>query len=101
MKMCRVLSVAVKEGIPVNDDLEGLANEIIEWKKLGRRLMENADAVLYAIDKRNDEENEKAYKMLSKWKRAEGSSATFRVLHDALCHDFVNRRDLAEKYCEM
>ena len=83
----------------MNDDLEGLANEIIEWKKLGRRLMENADAVLYAIDKRNEEENEKAYKMLSKWKRAEGSCATFQVLHDALCHDFVNRRDLAEKYC--
>lgn len=99
--MCRVLSLAVKEGTPVNDDLEGLANEIInEWKKLGRRLMENADAVLYAIDKRNEEENEKAYKMLLKWKQSEGSCATFRVLHDALCHDFVNRRDLAEKYCK-
>ena len=100
--MCRVLSVAVKEGIPVNDDLERLANEIInQWKKLGRRLMENADAMLDAIDKRNDEVNEKAYKMLLEWKQAKGSCATFRVLHDALCDDLVKRRDLAEKYCKV
>jgi len=93
---------AVKEGIPVNDDLERLANEIInQWKKLGRRLMENADEMLDAIDNRNDEVNEKAYKMLLEWKQAKGSCATFRVLHDSLCDDLVKRRDLAEKYCKV
>ena len=37
--------------------------------------------------------------MLLKYKAVKGSDATFRVLHDALCHDLVNRRDLAEKFC--
>ena len=37
--------------------------------------------------------------MLLLWKAAKGSDAAFRVLHDALCHDIVNRRDLAELFC--
>jgi len=41
----------------------------------------------------------KAYKILLKWKAAEGSNATFQALHDALCHRLVNRPDLAQKYC--
>ena len=77
-----------------------MANQIInEWKKLGRRLLESTEELLDAVDKDNYESSEKAYKMLLKWKRAKGSSATFRVLHDALCHDIVARRDLAEKFC--
>ena len=95
-----VLSDAVKEGSPDNDDLERLANQIInDWKKLGRRLLESDEALLDAVDKDNDKSSEKAYKMLLEWKAAKGSDATFRVLHDALCHDIVNRLDLAEKFC--
>ena len=76
-----------------------MANEIInEWKKLGRRLLKSDEALLDAIHYENDKCSEKAYKMLLKWK-AKGSDATFRVLHDALCDDLVNRRDLAEKFC--
>lgn len=100
IRVCCVLSVAVREGSPTNNDLEGLAREIInEWKTLGRRLLENDESSLDAIDKKNDEHGEKAYQMLLKWRQAEGSCATFRVLHDALGHRFVNRRDLAEKFC--
>ena len=77
-----------------------MANQIInEWKKLGRRLLESDEALLDAIDKDNDKCSEKAYKMLLKWKAAKGSAATFRVLHDALCHCLVDRRDLAEQFC--
>ena len=95
-----VLSDVVKEGSPENDDLERLANQIIdEWKKLGRRLLASDEALLKALDKDNDGCSEKAYQMLLAWKAAKGSDATFRVLHDALCHDIVNRRDLAEKFC--
>ena len=95
-----VLSDAVKEGLPENDDLERLADKIInQWKKLGRRLLESDEALLDAVDMDNDKCSEKAYKMLLQWKAAKGSDATFRVLHDALCHDIVNRRDLAEKFC--
>jgi len=92
--------LAVKEDSPTNNDLEGLAYEIIDvWKKLGRRLLESDESSLVAIDKENEEYSEKAYQMLLKWKRARGPLATFLVLHDALCHPFVNRRDLAEKFC--
>ena len=95
-----VFSDAVKEGSPENNDLERLAKQIIkEWKKLGRRLLENDEALLDAVDMDNDKCSEKAYQMLLQWKAAKGSDATFRVLHDALCHDLVNRRDLAEKFC--
>ena len=62
-------------------------------------MLESTEELLDAVDKDNYENSEKAYKMLLKWKRAKGSGATFRVLHDALCHDIVDRRDLAEKFC--
>ena len=95
-----VISVAVKDGAPEKDDLEGLAKDIVaEWKELGRRLLDNNEAELYAIDEEIKRLPEKAYKMLLKWKESKGSGATFQVLHDALCHELVNRRDLAEKYC--
>ena len=69
------------------------------WKKLGRRLLEDDEETLNAMHKENEECCEKAYKMLLKWKQAKGSGATYRVLHDALCHDLVNRQDLAEQFC--
>ena len=37
--------------------------------------------------------------MLQKWKQKLGSGATYKVLWNALCHDFVGRKDLAEKFC--
>ncbi len=105
LKFCNVglycvLWVTVKEGTPEDDDLQGLAMEIVEeWKELGRRLLDNDEAKLYAIHKENEKYSEKAYKMLLKWKREKGSGATFQVLHCALCHPFVNRKDLAETFC--
>ena len=95
-----VLFVAVKEGSPTENDLEELAREIInEWRKLGRRLLESNESSLDTIDKENPEYSEKAYKMLLKWKQAKASHATFKVLHYALCHPLIERRDLAEKFC--
>ena len=91
--------VAVKRGIPENEDLEGLAQKIpTHWKKLGRRLkLDEAD--LIAIHLQDDECSEKAYSMLLKWKQAKGKAATFVVLYNALCHHLVDRKDLAEKFC--
>ena len=37
--------------------------------------------------------------MLLHWKRREGEEATYLVLHDALCHDLVDRKDLANNIC--
>ena len=62
-------------------------------------MLESDEALLDAVHEDNDEVSEKAYRMLLKWKEAKGSDATFRVLHDALCHELVNRRDLAEEFC--
>ena len=42
---------------------------------------------------------QKIYKMLRHWKKKDGSDATYTVLDDALCYQFVNRTDLAEKLC--
>ena len=41
----------------------------------------------------------KALKMLFEWKQNNASDATYKVLHSALCHEFVKRRDLAEEFC--
>jgi len=79
--------------------LEGLAKKIPEnWKPLGRRLSME-DAELDSIHKEEDQCRERAYKMLLKWKQAGGKAATFSVLYKALCHDLVNRKDLAEQFC--
>ena len=51
-----VLSDTVKEGSPENDELERLANQIInEWKKLGRRLLESTEELQDKVDKDNGE----------------------------------------------
>jgi len=70
----------------------------LDWRKLARRLLkgdETQDGHRYPFVR----PSVKAYKMLRDWKAAKGSDATFQVLHDALCHHSVNRRDLAQKYC--
>ncbi|KAL9965599.1 hypothetical protein ACROYT_G029421 [Oculina patagonica] len=88
----------VKDGNPEYDDLEGLANKILgNWKALGRRLLGNHEVV--AIDVNKMECFDKAYEMLTQWKRSKGSEATFLVLYNALCHDFVKCRELAEEIC--
>ena len=89
----------VKQGVPSDRDLEGLSQELEKWKAVGRRL-EIEEAELTALDLENREWSEKVYKMLRHWKERNGSTATYRVLHDALCHPLVNRRDLAEKLWE-
>ena len=95
-----LFSSAVKSGSPNNDDLELLANGLTDcWKEVGRRL-EIDEECLVGFHKQNEKVSEKAYKMLLHWKRRDGSEATYQVLHDALCHRLVNRRDLAERfYC--
>ena len=62
-------------------------------------MLENGESSLDTIDKENPKYSAKAYQMLLKWKRAKGSHATFQVLHDALVHPYVERRDLAETFC--
>ena len=88
----------VKEGVPRKKDLQWLSQQLEEWKPVGRRL-KIEEARLTAFDNEDKRHSEKIYKMLLHWKRTKGLRATYKVLHDALCHQFVNRTDLAQKLC--
>ena len=89
----------MKKGTPSDDDLEKLSNLIAtSWIKLGRRLkiiqpkLDDFHARWQGLD-------EKAYRMLLCWKEKNGSKATYRVLNEALCSEFVSCRKLAEDIC--
>ena len=90
---------AVKRGIPDDDVLEELSLCISDaWKRLGRRLgIENA--TLTSFHKENERLSEKAYEMLIHWKDKEGLSATYQKLYDALSHEYVRKKRLAEQLC--
>lgn len=89
----------MKAGIPSNDVLESLSTQLGDnWKKLGRRLS-FTDAELSAFRTGNYGMAEEARRMLVRWKQKEGSEATYQVLYDALTHEFVSCRLLAETFC--
>ena len=97
MLCCDVFMFLVKQGVPSDGDLEMLSQELKNWKIVGRRL-QIEDARLTAFDQENRKWPKNVYEMLLHWKEKNGSAATYMVLHDALCHPLVNRRDLAEKF---
>lgn len=68
------------------------------WERLARRL-KFSDEDITGFDKDNQEYKKKALKMLFEWKEKYASEATYKALHFALCHEFVKRRGLAEKFC--
>ena len=82
----------------VNDELKLLSFKIEDWRALARRL-NFVEAEIEAFDEEKENVNEKVYSMLMEWKHREGLVATYGVLYEALCHPFVNRRDLAYKFC--
>lgn len=90
--------IAVKKGIPSDDELQDLSVRISDWKKLGRKLKFD-EAKLTGFARDNDEFSEKALAMLMAWKRRDGSDASYQVLFEALSHSYVSRRDLAEDIC--
>lgn len=93
------LLTVVKEGDLSDDDLERISWYIVGiWKPLARRLRTSA-ADITIFDKDNKECTEKSYQMLLAWKQREASSATYKVLFDALCDPLIGRRDLAENLC--
>ena len=91
-----VFMFLVKQGVPSDEELEWLSHQLENWEELGRRL-QIEEATLTAFDDDYGRKRKKIYKMLQHWKQKDGSDATYMVLHDALCHQFVNRADLAEK----
>ena len=69
-----------------------------DWIKLGRRL-EVSDPDIEEIDQAHDGLSQKGYHMLKHWKQEKSSAATYQALCEALQHTFVQRKDLAEKFC--
>ena len=89
----------MKAGNPSDDELERLSTQLCDnWEKLGRRLSFN-DAELSVFRTGNYGKAEEARRMLVSWKQKEGSEATYQVLYDALTHEFVSCRLLAETFC--
>ncbi|XP_028393278.1 FAS-associated death domain protein-like [Dendronephthya gigantea] len=89
----------VTDGPVVNDKLkDARLNDIAEdlgrdWKPLGRRLGLSTN-ILDNIDAENKKVKEKAFQMMSKWKKHNGNKATGQILADALIA--VSRKDVAE-----
>ena len=89
----------IKHGLVFHDELEFLSVRLGgDWRSLARRL-QFLEPEIVAFHHDNKELREKVFMMLMAWKRREGSHATYQVLHDALIHKFVQRKDLAEMFC--
>ena len=94
-----VVGISVLELESSDDDLEWLSLRLVDsWDKLARRL-EFKKAEITGVHKTNEKYDEKALSMLLRWKEKKGPNATNKVLHDALCHEFVQRNRLAEEFC--
>lgn len=95
-----LLLTKVKQGVPGDEALETLAQDVTNdcYWMLGRRLKVR-DTQLEEFHHQNGVCSQRAYKMLKDWKRGNGSSATYEVLYNALCHKLVKRVDLAEAHC--
>ena len=94
-----LLFFAVKQGNPSEEELEYIATFIgASWKLLGRRLG-IGEGQLTGFHEDYEELSEKAYQMLLHWKQNRAAGATYQVLFDALTHELVGRRDLAERFC--
>ena len=90
-----------KDGSPSWDELEWLSLRLgHSWEPLARRLGFH-DGDITGFHKDNEEYAKKARRMLFKWKEREGSDATYKLLCEALCHEFVQRKDLAEHLVQL
>jgi len=89
----------LKASVPRDEVLEGLGQSIGDkWMNLGRRLNIN-ESKLEGIAKDFEPLHERGFQMLKHWKQKQGSGANYKSLSDALKHNLVERKDLAEKYC--
>ena len=92
-------SAPVKAGGPTDEELEGLSLKLGEkWKKLGTLLGFHRFEIT-GFDHENEKLADKAFEMLLKWKHKKDSNASYKFLYDALCHDVLQCKLLAEEFC--
>ena len=51
------------------------------------------------MNEKNQRDDENCFNLLLVWKQGCGTQATYEALEAGLSHNFVQRKDLAEKYC--
>ena len=90
------LTAPFKEGRPNPRQILSLAQEVKNWKQLGRALRLK-DPQLGEIDEDIKGLFEKSHAMLRRWMEAKGSAATYRELARGL--EIVGRRDLIRDFC--
>ena len=98
--MLSFITALIRDGTPESVDLERLSKKLgRSWEAVARRL-EFEEEEINEFDDQYKGYADKAYQMLSEWKRRGGGlKANYEVLYNALSHDLVQRRDLAEMFC--
>ena len=95
----RLLPKPLKSGQLSGGDLNQLSNELGKaWMWVGR-LLGLDDSSLDGIKEAHDHQYEWCHEMLALWTQRNTTQATYQWLAQALLHEAVSKRDLAEKYC--
>ena len=90
----------MQEGEVSNDDLQTLGKAIgVKWDRLARRLPGIKEEDIEEIDDRYKTLSQRGFHMLKLWKTNNGEAADYKTLYNALVHELVQRKDLAQKYC--
>ena len=98
--MLSFITALIRDGSPEQDQLELLSKKLgTKWEAVARRLKFEAEEIT-AFDEENRRLPDKAFKMLCEWKSRDGTEATYKVLYKALSDKLVQRKDLAEKFCQ-
>lgn len=89
----------MKSGQLSGEDLNQLSHELGKaWMWVGR-LLGLDDSSLDGIKEAHDHQYEWCHEMLALWTQRNTTHATYQWLAQALLHEAVSKRDLAEKYC--
>ena len=97
--MLSFITARIRDGTPEPDDLERLSKMLAnKWQAVARRL-KFKQGEIEAFDEQNKQLADKAFKMLCEWKSRDGLEATYKVLYNALSHELVQRKDLAQEFC--
>ena len=97
--MLSFITALIKDGTPELVDLGRLSKKLgRSWEAVARRV-EFEEEEIFELDQLFMGYANKAFQMLCLWKRRYGLEATYEVLYNALSHDLVQRRDLAEMFC--
>ena len=97
--MLSFITARIRDGTPDLDDLERLSIMLAtKWQAVARRLKFKPGEI-EAFEEQNKKLADKAFKMLCEWKSRDDLEATYKVLYNALSHELVQRKDLAQKFC--